>query len=472
MLASVEVEEGEGDQPPVTESSSRPSHIHSPSLNLEGTGGSEWDQVQSSHDSPLLNVLCTDLAKGVLALEASKDAQAAEILKLKTRIKKLKKKSHPVISHHKVWLRSVSRLSMKRKLGRKESVSKQGRKIIKPRPTLDAFNDLDADGRDYMEIEDVVKEGRQGIEAEDKGSSEKGGSTKELVSTVIPEIVSTARPDVDAARQEVSVVEPRIPPTTTSIFDDEDITMAQTLIKMKEEKAKEKGVSIKDVEDASRPARSILTLKPLPSIDPKDKGNGILVEEEPVKIKGKDQGTDQIERDAKLAHKLHEEELAEIARIQEEKAAQEEASKAAIAEMYDEVQPGIDVDALFAAKLQQEEREEYTIEERVKFLAKTILKAKSFEEIKGMYERQKKSVQDFVLIGSAEDKRMIEKMNKKAAGVDEEEVLEEPDSTKVEVKQEERKESTRKRSGKRLKIKAIKKSKRKKTDSDLEEEEQ
>ncbi|GKA98014.1 hypothetical protein Tco_0825908 [Tanacetum coccineum] len=271
MLASVEVEEGEGDQPPVTESSSRPSHIHSPSLNLEGTGGSEWDQVQSSHDSPLssvptsdrakggitleeLYVLCTNLSNRVLALEASKDAQAAEILKLKTRIKKLKKKSHPVISHHKVWLRSVSRLSMKRKLGRKESVSKQGRKIIKPRPTLDAFNDLDADGRDYMEIEDVVKEGRQGIEAEDKGSSEKGGSTKELVSTVIPEIVSTARPDVDAARQEVSVFEPRIPPTTTSIFDDEDIPMAQTLIKMKEEKAKEKGVLIKDVEDVSRPA--------------------------------------------------------------------------------------------------------------------------------------------------------------------------------------------------------------------------
>ncbi|GJU13091.1 ribonuclease H-like domain-containing protein [Tanacetum coccineum] len=52
----------------------------------------------------------------------------------------------------------------------------------------------------------------------------------------------TAWPDVDAARQEVSAVEPRTPPITTSIFDDEDITMAQTLIKMKEEKAKEKGV--------------------------------------------------------------------------------------------------------------------------------------------------------------------------------------------------------------------------------------
>ncbi|GKG16055.1 hypothetical protein Tco_0358378, partial [Tanacetum coccineum] len=78
-----------------------------------------------------LSVLCTNLSNRVLALEASKDAQAAEIIKLKTRIKKLKKKSHPVISHHRAWLRS------KRKLGRKESVSKQGRKNAKLGPTLD-----------------------------------------------------------------------------------------------------------------------------------------------------------------------------------------------------------------------------------------------------------------------------------------------------------------------------------------------
>ncbi|GKF88340.1 hypothetical protein Tco_0259217, partial [Tanacetum coccineum] len=161
----------------------------------------------------------------VLALEASMDAQAAEIIKLKARIKKLKKKSHPVILHHRTWLRSVFRLSMKRKLGRKESVSKHGRKNAKLEPILDAFDDLDADCRDYMEIEDVVKEGRQSNEIEElkltadtkdiaknKGSGEKGGSTKELVpetvSTARPEL-STARPDVDAARQEVSVVKPR-----------------------------------------------------------------------------------------------------------------------------------------------------------------------------------------------------------------------------------------------------------------------
>ncbi|GJS24000.1 hypothetical protein Tco_0452632 [Tanacetum coccineum] len=292
-----------GDQPSETSSSSIHNTTQDSRDSLEGTNGSVVDQVQPYHNSPLsggptsdrveggmtlegLSILCTNLSNMVLALEASKDAQAAEIIKLKTRIKKLKKKSHPVISHHRAWLRSVSRLSMKRKFGRKESVSKKGRKNAKPKPepTLDAFDDLDANGRDYMETEDVVKEGSQSNETDElnKGSGEKGGSNEGPVSTAVPKTVSTvrpelstARPDVDAAWQEDSTVEPRTPPTTTSIFDDEDITMAQTLIKIKEEKAKEKGVSIKDIKDSSRPARSILTLKPLPTIDPKDKGKSV-----------------------------------------------------------------------------------------------------------------------------------------------------------------------------------------------------
>ncbi|GJX19997.1 hypothetical protein Tco_0222674 [Tanacetum coccineum] len=61
-------------------------------------------------------------------------------------------------------------------------------------------------------------------------------------------------------------------------------------------------------------------------------------------------------------------------------------------------------------------------------------------------------IADFVPIGSERDERMIEKMNKKSAGVHEEKVFEESDSTKVEVKQEGNRESTRKRPGKRLKL--------------------
>ncbi|GJT55574.1 hypothetical protein Tco_0990628 [Tanacetum coccineum] len=66
-------------------------------------------------------------------------------------------------------------------------------------------------------------------------------------------------------------------------------------------------------------------------------------------------------------------------------------------------------------------------------------------------------------------------MNEKATDEDnsnKEKVLEAPDSTKVEFKQEGHKDSTIKILGRRLKMKATKKSKRQKTYSDLEEEEQ
>ncbi|GJV42018.1 putative ribonuclease H-like domain-containing protein [Tanacetum coccineum] len=436
-----------------------------PRENLEGTSRSQGDHVQIPLDSPLssghtsyraegglnldeLLVLYTKLSTKVLALETSKVAQAVEILNLKTRIKKLEKK----------W----------------EENTKSG-------PKLDdsTFDDLDADlahSMDYMETEEDVNE-------------------LEVHTANAP--VSTVGVTISTADPEVSAVEPRTPLTTTSIFDDEDITMAQTLIKMKEEKAKEKGVAFKDVEDSSRLMRSIATLKPLPSIDPKDKGN------------------DQIERDEELAHKLHEEELAEIARIQEEKVAQEEASRVAIMEMFNEVQAGIDADALFVAKLQQEEREEYTIEERAKFLAETIatqrkfraaqrtaeirsrpptksqlrnlmmtylknmggykhsqLKAKTFKEIQAMYERQKKRIDDFKPMDSDD----AVKDSKKAAGEDtskKEEVLKEPDSTKIEsMNKEDAGERIshvlKKRKG-GLRMKRM--SKRKKIESDLEEEE-
>ncbi|GKE22478.1 hypothetical protein Tco_1433990, partial [Tanacetum coccineum] len=64
------------------------------------------------------------------------------------------------------------------------------------------------------------------------------------------------------------------------------------------------------------------------------------------------------------------------------------------------------------------------------------------------------------------------KDSKEAAGIHKQKVLEEPNNNKVEVKQEGHKESIRKRPGRRLKMKATKKSKRQKTDVDLKEEEQ
>ncbi|GKC57105.1 hypothetical protein Tco_1084703 [Tanacetum coccineum] len=99
------------------------------------------------------------------------------------------------------------------------------------------------------------------------------------------------------------------------------------------------------------------------------------------------------------------------------------------------------------------------------------LKTKTFEEIQGMYKRQKRRIDDFKPMDSDD----AVKDNKQAASEDtskKEEVLEESDSTKVEDKQKGHTKSTKKRLGRRLKMKATKKSKRQKTNSDLEEEKQ
>ncbi|GKC42793.1 hypothetical protein Tco_1060515 [Tanacetum coccineum] len=128
----------------------------------------------------------------------------------------------------------------------------------------------------------------------------------------------------------------------------------------------------------------------------------------------------------------------------------------------------------------------YTIEERSKLLAEFFERRKKLlAEERAAAVRNKPPIRtqlrslmmtylkhtDFMPIGSERDEKIIDKMNKKAAGMDEEEVPEEPESTKVEVKQEGREENIRKRSGRRLKMKATKKSKRQKTDYDLEKEE-
>ncbi|GKA72697.1 hypothetical protein Tco_0778913 [Tanacetum coccineum] len=194
----------------------------------------------------------------------------------------------------------------------------------------------------------------------------------------------------------ISTVEPRTPPTTTTVFDDEDVTMvmAQTLIKMKEQKAKEKGVSLTDVEDSSRivrPVRSITTLQPLPTIDPKDK---------------------------ELAQRLHEEELAELERAQQERQRQEDDTNAALAKEFDEIQARIDVDHELDVKLTHEEKKQLAaakakairnkpptktqVRNRMITYLKHIgkcthqqLKNKTYKEIQRLYEKEKRWIDDF-----------------------------------------------------------------------------
>ncbi|GJR02033.1 hypothetical protein Tco_0525017 [Tanacetum coccineum] len=508
------------------------------------------------HPDPSLRPSSSNLIPDSILEGSGRNHGAAQIKDLKSQIKQLKKKAKPVISHHNAWIKSISmkkrlsmKMSLKKKLMQKESVSKQGRKPTKSEPTVhndpafDDFDDIVDDAMDYMETEDAQDEGRTSsktlelslsrdtVVLEEKESAEKGVSTEDPVSTAQPK-VSTDKPKVSTDKDDEGTAEPKdgnsdesATPTMTStptptVFGDDE-TIAQVLITMSQnkvkQKEKEKGVEIKDTEDTDRPRtkieRSILTLKPLPKIDPKAKGKKKIEEEDESDTESEDiteaeKKFKMLANDEEIARKVQEEWEAEE---NKKRLAEEEATMAAFTNEYDFIQARLNADKILAEKLQEEEREKFTIEQRAKFLHDTIaaqrrflaqqrseairnklptrnqlrnqmmtylkhvggykhaqLNKKKFEEIQVMYEKVKRENERFIPIGSAEDDKLIEKMNKKAAGMDKEEVAKELESSKVEGP----KENIRKRSGRRLKMKAPKRSKRKKTDFDHEEENQ
>ncbi|GJS95694.1 hypothetical protein Tco_0802662 [Tanacetum coccineum] len=346
-----------------------------------------------------------------------------------------------------------------------------------------SFDDLD-DAMDYMATEDAHDKGIV------KDSEETRVSTEDQVSTDKPKVgtdkpkVSTNKPNKGTTEPNKGTAEPKDgnsdeSTTPTTVFRDDE-TIAQFLVSMSQNKAKQKGVEIKDAEDSNRPrptsTRSLLTLKPLPKIDPKDKGKKVLEEE--AKLDAKSKGVNEAER--KFVQLANDEEIARKARIES--------------------------DSILAARLQDEEREKFTIKERAKFLHDTIdaqrkflaqqraaeirsrpptrtqlrnqmmmylkhvggkkhsdLKNKNFEEIQVLYEKVKSYDENFVAIGSTEDERIIRELNKKAAGT------KKADNIKEESKEE---AVTRKRKlGTRKKMKSRKRRFRQNTSKDDSEKE-
>ncbi|GKA64306.1 ribonuclease H-like domain-containing protein [Tanacetum coccineum] len=296
----------------------------------EGSGGNHGGQSSSdrslsgNEDGLTLQSvydLCVSLCKQVTT-------QAAQIKDLKAQIKQLKKKAKPVISHHNAWIKSVSmkkrlarKKSLKTKLMQKESVSKQGRKPAKSEPTVHkdpAFDDLD-DAMDYMETEDAHDEGTVKDSEETRVSTEDQVSTDKLkVSTDKPN-EGTAEPNEGTAEPKDGNSDESAAPTT--VFRDDE-TIAQFLVTMSQNKTKQKGFEIKEIKDTDRPRttteRSILTLKPLPKIDPKDKGKKVL--EEKAKSNAESEGVNEAEKKFKIL--ANDEEIAR--KVQEEWETEEE----------------------------------------------------------------------------------------------------------------------------------------------------
>ncbi|GJR70431.1 hypothetical protein Tco_0016496 [Tanacetum coccineum] len=133
---------------------------------------------------------------------------------------------------------------------------------------------------------------------------------------------------------------------------------------------------------------------------------------------------------------------------------EEEATKTALLDEYDFIQARIEADRLLALRLQDEERDQFTVEERAKFLHDIIAaqrrflakqkaiairnkppirtqlrnqmmtylkhvrnkkhsdpKSKTFEEIQALYEKVKRFDESFTVVGSTKDERRIKEMN-------------------------------------------------------------
>ncbi|GJU29427.1 ribonuclease H-like domain-containing protein [Tanacetum coccineum] len=295
------------------------------------------------------------------------------------------------------------------------SLCKQGRKTAKSKPTAhkdQAFDDPDDFGPiDYMETEDAHNENEV--------------STEDQVNTVKPD-EGTDKPKVSTNKIDKGTTELKngnsdenaTPTATPTVFGDDE-TIAEFLLANDEE----------------------------------------------------------------IARKVQEEWETEE---KNKKLAKEETTKVALIRDYDDIQARIEADSNLAARLQEEEREKFTIEERAKLLHDTIvaqrrflaqqreaeirsrphtrtqlrnrmmtylkhigekthsdLKTKNFEEIQVLYEKVKRSDENFIAIGSAGDKRQIKDVNKKATGIKKDDSIKE--ESKVEESTRKRKLSTRKK---------------------------
>ncbi|GJV23426.1 hypothetical protein Tco_1376121 [Tanacetum coccineum] len=379
----------------------------------------------------------------------------------------------------------------------KEGVSTDFEKVSTDRPIVST----DESKVSTDEQVEGTEESNESTEEIFESTEEQREGTEEKFESTAGQIKGTE----DQTKEEIASQTSTQTPTSMTFGDDE--TIATLLLNMSKAKAaskeKEKGVELKDVEEIDRPrptsTRSLLTLKPLPKIDPKDKGKKKIEEEDESESEDDDipqavKKFKQLESDEELARKIQEEWEAEEER---NKIAEEKATNEALIKNFDDIKARIEADRILAEKLQEQEREQFTIEERAKFLHDTIaaqrkflaqqrseairnrpptknqlrnqmmtylkhvgnfkhseLKSKKFEDIQAMYEKIKRSDEDFIAIGSVEDDRLIKRMNKKDSSKGEEIKQE----SKEEVKEEDKgEENTRKRKhGTRKKMKSRK----------------
>ncbi|GJV33361.1 reverse transcriptase domain-containing protein [Tanacetum coccineum] len=399
------------------EPQSDPSPRPSPSNYIPDSIPESFDRNQGGHSSSDKSILGNE---GDMTLQSIYDLcislciqvsdQAKEIQHLKAQLKNLKKQAKPIITHHRAWMKSVS---LKQRLGRK---SAKGEPSVHKDPL---FDEIPEDTLDNMETDDAQDVGRtRDVVNEEKENADAEVSTEDVLSTAQQKVstdkekVSTDRPKVSTDGSKVSTDKEKdstdrtdegtddqteerratqtiqTTQTTTSTMFGDDETIAQVLLNMSQAKAvsreKEKGVEFKDVEETERPrptsTRSLLTLKPLPKIDPKDKGKKKIEEEDESETESEgipeaEKKFKQLASDEEMARKLQEDWETEEERA---RLAEEEATNDALIRNYDDIKARIEADRLLAERLQEEEREQFIVEERAKFLHDIIAAQRRF----------------------------------------------------------------------------------------------
>ncbi|GJX18122.1 hypothetical protein Tco_0218954 [Tanacetum coccineum] len=189
-----------------------------------------------------------------------------------------------------------------------------------------------------------------------------------------------------------------------------------------------------------------LTLRSSPKIDPKAKGKKKIKEEDESDtelddITEAEKKFKMLVNDEEIARKVQEEWEAEE---NEKRLAEEEATMAAFTNEYDFIQARLNADKILAEKLLEKEKEKFTIEQRAKFLHDTIVAQRRF-----LAQQRYEAIRNKLPIRNQLRNQMMTYLKHVGA-----------------------KENIWKRSGRRLKMKAPKRSKRKKTDSNHEEENQ
>ncbi|GJW44198.1 putative ribonuclease H-like domain-containing protein [Tanacetum coccineum] len=265
-----------------SKSFSKKHRVHKESVSKQGRKAAKGES--SVQRDPLFDTIPEDTADHMETENAQDEGRTREMVEEDKEIDEIRLSTEDVVNTD------------------KEVVSTDKEKVSTDRPIVSTDGSkISTDGQiegtdgqiegtdEHIEGTEEHKEGteehKEGTEEHNEGAEEQREGTEEKVESTDGQRKGTE----DQTEEEIAAQATQTPTQThTSTVFGDDETIAKVLLNMSQAKAisreKEKGVELKDIEEADRPrptsTRSLLTLKPLPKIDPKDKGKKKIEEED------------------------------------------------------------------------------------------------------------------------------------------------------------------------------------------------